>query len=142
MTFTTRERGVPSDQWERVLAEEQGLVDEARLELHRLVALAQRTSVAVTTSPDGKVSNAPKGVQPGRAGRRRGRLPKAEAEARRMSLLALVSQHSTLRYEFDKLAREVDVGPSTVRRWLKEEAKRERQRREEQRRKGAGEDDD
>ena len=53
--------------------------------------------------------------------KRRGRLPKAESDAKRADMLATLRQHPSLKDDVGTLAGMVGVGESTVRRWLDEE---------------------
>ena len=61
------------------------------------------------------------------ATKRRGRLPKGESEAKRADMLAKIHQHPSLKDDVPELARMVDVGESTVRRWLDEEERKYRE---------------
>jgi hypothetical protein len=60
-------------------------------------------------------------VEPSNETKRRGRLPKAESDAKRASMLATLREHPSLKDDVGHLARMVNVGESTVRRWLGEE---------------------
>lgn len=59
-------------------------------------------------------------VHPGR----RGRMPKHDAEAKRVAMLALIVQHPTLKNDPKKLASEIGASESSVRRWLQAEEER------------------
>ena len=74
-------------------------------------------------SPPGEIQAAPDETTADgpQAGKRRGRLPKAESDAKRADLLATLRKHPSLKDDVGKLAGTVGVGESTVRRWLDEE---------------------
>ncbi len=61
--------------------------------------------------------------------KRRGRLPKAEGDAKRVDMLAKLRQHPTLKEDVGKLAGMVGVSEPTARRWLDEEEQRYRESR-------------
>lgn len=66
-------------------------------------------------------------VQSGGKSKRRGRLPKTESDAKRAHMLATLRQHPSLKEDVGKLARMVEIGESTVRRWIEEEEQKYRE---------------
>jgi hypothetical protein len=120
ITATTNRRGLPSDQWEQYLADEQALIEDARLVLHRLVALAQRQDF----QPLGKLTSE------GGRNERRGRLQKDEGEAKRAQFLATIHEHPSLKDDMARLAEIVGISESTARRWLEEELSKYRNQRD------------
>jgi len=54
-------------------------------------------------------------------GKRRGRLPKDDSDAKRASFLAKLRTHPSLKEDPKMLAKETDVSEATARRWLKKE---------------------
>lgn len=52
---------------------------------------------------------------------KRGRLPAADSTARRMSMLAILRQHPSMRDDARGLGDRVGVSPNTVRAWLADE---------------------
>ncbi len=60
---------------------------------------------------------------------RRGRLSKEESDAKRATMLATIRQHPSLKDDPAKLAQDVGVSESTVRRWLDDEERKYRESR-------------
>lgn len=95
------------------------LIDENR-EKDRLLARAGEVddaAAASSSAPAGQASK-PKNDKPAR---KRGRLSKAESDAKRAYMLAKIRMHATLKDDPAELANIVGVSETTVRRWLDEE---------------------
>lgn len=57
-------------------------------------------------------------VSAGVSAGRKGRLPKAQSEAKRMEMLAMCSTHKTMVNDFPTLAKSVGISQATARRWI------------------------
>lgn len=111
--------------WSRMTILDRELEEWERLAKVALRALEQAepgaTAIPATARTVPDLTAPPPVVVEQQQQQRRGRLPKEEREAKRASMLATIRQHSSLKDDPAKLAADIGVSESTIRRWLDDE---------------------